>query len=91
MCRRKEPGGAVEGSRGFTKVDLAGVVESACSRRKEEAVLVIAETGADFETGVSESEGGVSNLGVLGCVRDVGSDFRFQEGWPPFGLGRLNS
>ena len=52
MCRRKEPGGAVEGSGGL--LGPAGVVESACSRRKEEAVLMIADTGADFETGVSE-------------------------------------
>lgn len=48
MCRRKETGaGACRGFRRFTRF-LAGVVESAGSRRKEEAALVIAETGADF-------------------------------------------
>ncbi len=61
---------------------MAGVEESAGEGR---APLVIAETGADLKRGFWE-EGGVSNNGVCpGCW----FGFRFQEGWAPFGLGRL--
>ena len=78
MCRR-EAGGAL-GSGGV--LGMAGVELSAGGR----APLVTAETGADFETGVSERK---EEFRIMGLCPGCWLGFRFQEGWAPFGLGRL--
>ena len=51
---------------------------------------MIAETGADFETGVSENEGGVSNLGVWD-VSGMLARIQISGGVASIWLGAANS